>query len=174
MFRVERNGNAPVESCAGNAQILQTLFNKVNHLVAAGNRLNKIRMGFNIFQNSILIFGQFKEITFFRHFFYRAAAVRAFAVYKLAFQPVRFARNAVQTFIILFINVALVINFLQYSLHYFMVAFFAGADKIIVGNVQHFPQFFKVGNNRVNILNRRNAFFGCFALNFQAVFVAAG
>ena len=131
-------------------------------------------MGFNIFQNSILVFGQLKEITFFRHFFYRAAAVRAFAVYKLAFQPVRFARNAVQTFIILFINVALVINFLQYSLHNFMVAFFAGADKIVVGNVQHFPQLFKVGYDSVNILNRRNAFFQLLCAEFSAVFVAAG
>ena len=86
----------------------------------------------------------------------------------------RFARNAVQTFVILFVNIALLVNFLQHRLHNFVVTLLAGADKIVVGDVQHLPQLFKVSNNAVDIFNRRNAFFGSLALNLKAVFIAAG
>ena len=56
MFFIERYRNAPVESCSGNAQVFQTLFDEVNHLIAAADRLDKIRMSFNILQQSVLIF----------------------------------------------------------------------------------------------------------------------
>ena len=41
---VDGHRNAPVKGRTGNAQIFQSLLDKVNHLIAAGHRLNEIRM----------------------------------------------------------------------------------------------------------------------------------
>ena len=73
-------------------------------------------MSFDIFQQTVLIFGKLKEIAFFFHTLYRTAAVGAFAVDQLTLQPVGFAGYTVPAFIILFINIAL---FKRFSAKYF-------------------------------------------------------
>ena len=61
---IRRHGHrhAPGEGGAGNAQILQTLLNEINHLIAAGFRLDKIRIFLDICQNAVCIIAHFEEI----------------------------------------------------------------------------------------------------------------
>ncbi|EJX07158.1 hypothetical protein, membrane [gut metagenome] len=171
---VKGNRNTPVKGGTGNAQILQALFNKVDHLIAAACRLNEIRVFFDELQPPVLIFRHFEEIAFLFHFFYRTAAVGAFAINQLTLQPVGFAGNAVQALVVFLINIALLKNLLQHVLHNLVVTFFAGTDKVIVGNVQLFPKQFKISDNSVYILDRGNALFLGFALNFQTMLITAG
>ena len=139
VFVVKRHRDAPVEGGAGDAQIFQSLFDEVDHLVAACHRLNEVGMSFDIFQQTVLIFGKLKEIAFFFHTLYRTAAVGAFAVDQLTLQPVGFAGYTVPAFIILFINIALFKDFLQNTLHNLMMAFFAGTNKIVIGDIEALP-----------------------------------
>ena len=139
VFVVKRHRDAPVEGGAGDAQIFQPLFDEVDHLVAACHRLNEVGMSFDIFQQTVLIFGKLKEIAFFFHTLYRTAAVGAFAVDQLTLQPVGFAGYTVPAFIILFINIALFKDFLQNTLHNLMMAFFAGTNKIVIGDIEALP-----------------------------------
>ena len=174
VFFVEGYRNTPVKGGAGNAQIFQALFYEINHFVTTACRLDEVGVFFNKLQPPVLVFGQLEEVAFFLHFFYGATAVRAFAIYQLAFQPVGFAGYAVQAFVVLFIDVALFKNFGQNVLNNFVVTFFAGADEVVVGNVQFIPQLFEVSDDGINVFNGGNAFFLSFALNFEAMFVTAG
>ena len=174
VFFVERYRNTPVEGGAGNAQIFQALFYEVNHFVTTACRLDEVGVFFDELQPPILVFGKFEEVAFFLHFFYGATAVRAFAIYQLAFQPVGFARYAVEAFVVLFIDIALFKDFGQNVLNNFVVTFFASTNEVIVGDVQFIPKLFEVSNDCVNVFNRGNAFFLSFTLNFQTMFVTAG
>ena len=175
MFFVKRNRNTPVKGGTGNAQILQTLLNEINHLVAAACRLDKVRMLFDELQPPILVFAHFKEVAFLFHLLYRTMAVGAAVVFiQLTLQPVGFAGYAVQALVVFLIDIALLINFLQCVLNNLMMTLLAGADKVIVGDIQLFPQQLEVSNNCIYILNRGYAFFLSLTLDFQTVLVTAG
>ena len=171
---IKRHLDAPVKTGTGDAQIFQTLLHEVDHLVAAGSRLDEIRMLLNIFEPAFLVLAHLEKITFFLHLFHGAAAVRALAVYQLTFQPERFARHTVPAFVVFLVNIALVKNFLHHGLHHFVVTFLAGTQKIIVADVQTFPQQLEVSDNLVHIFLGRYAFFFRLALNLLAVLIAAG
>ena len=81
-------------------------------------------------------------------------AVRATVIFvQLTLQPVGFAGHAVQALIILFIDVALLINLLQCVLNNLVMALLASAQKVVVRDMQTLPQQLEVSNNSVNILN---------------------
>ena len=171
VFRVNRHRNAPVERGAGNAQIIKTLFNEVNHFIAARYWLNKIRMFFDILKQAVGIFGNFEEIRFFGYFLDFTAAIRTFAVHELAFQPEAFTRRTVQTFVCSFIDVAFFVNAAENFLHNFFMTRLRCADEIVVGDVEHFPEVLETGNDFVYVFNRRNTLFLRFLFDFLSVLV---
>ena len=137
---VKRHRNPPVERGPGNAEIFETLLNEIDHLVPARNWLDKFRMFFNVLQQPILIFGHTEEIAFLLHHFHRPSAVGTVAVGQLALQPESFTGSAVPAFISGFINIPLIVYFLENCLYYFMMTFFRRPDKIVMADAEFFPQ----------------------------------
>ena len=174
MLGIEGRLDAPVERRTGHAQIFQPLLNEVDHFVAAGHRLDKVGMLVNILEHAVRIFAHFEEITFFLHLLYRAATVGAVAVHQLMLGPEGFAGHAVPAFIVFLVNVTFIVNLLHHSLHHFFVALLGGADKIVVGNLQPFPQALERGHDFIYIFNRGDTQIFRFALDLLAVLVAAG
>ncbi len=174
MLGIEGRLDTPVKGSAGYAQIFQSLLDKVDHLVAAGHRLDKIRMLVNVLQHAVRILAHLEEIAFFLHLFYGTAAVRAVAVYQLMLGPEGFAGHTVPAFIVFLVNVTFIINLLHHGLHHFFVAFLGGAKKIIVGNFQPFPQALEGSHDFIYIFNGRNPQVFRLTLNLLAVLIAAG
>src|SRR5574344_449980 len=141
MLRIKGDLNSPIESTSGNAQILQALFDEVNHFITTRNRLNKVRMGLDIGQKSVFVFRKLKEIALLFHSFYRTTAVRTNATgfFQLVLRPERLALHAIFTFVVLLVNVALLKNFLNNSLHYLLMTFLRSTYKVIIADFQHFP-----------------------------------
>ena len=173
VFRVEGHRNTPIEGRARDTQVFQALFDEVDHFVAPRRRLDKVRMLVDIPQHAVGVLAHLEEIAFFRHLFDGAAAVGAFAVHKLVFRPVAFTGDAVPAFVVLFVDIALVVNLLHDLLDHFDVAFLGRADKVIVGDIQPLPQGLEARDDLVDVLLRRHAFLGGLTLDFLAVFVAA-
>ena len=172
---INRHRNAPVKGSTGNAQILHALLDEVNHLIAAGNRLDKIRIFLNVLQKAVSVLADLEEISLLGYLLHRTVAVRAASLLvQLQLGPVAFTRRAVQACISSLVNIPLVINAAENLLHYLLMAFFRGADKIVIGDVQHFPQVLKACHDRIYIFNWRNPLFLCLLLDFLPMLVAAG
>lgn len=124
MLGVERNGDAPGHCSAGHTGILQALFDEGYHFVFARFGLNKIRHVLVQLQKPFGILAGFEEIGLFLGLVYFTAAIRAFAVHKLAVCPEAFARLAVMPFVNAFVDIALLVkpgeNFLA-ALHMVIV-----------------------------------------------------
>ncbi len=140
MLTVEGNRNSPVERGPGHAEIFEALLDEVDHLVAAGNRLNELWVVLDVLQQAVLIFGHTEEITFLLHHFHRSSAIRTVAVRQLALQPESFTGGAIPAFIGGFINIPLIVYFLKNCLNYFVMAFFRRPDKIVIADAEFFPQ----------------------------------
>ena len=122
-----------------------------------------------------MVFAHFKEVAFLFHLLYRTMAVGAAMVFiKLTLQPIGFAGHAVQALVVFLIDIALLINFLQCILNYLVMTLLTGADKVIVGDIQLFPQQLEVGNNRIYILNRGYTFSLALRWIFRPCFITAG
>ena len=175
MLFVKGNRNAPVKGSTSDTQILQALLYEINHLVATASRLDKIRMLLDKLKPPILILAHLEEIAFLLHLFYGAMAVRAAMILvQLALQPIGLAGHAVQALVILFIDIALLINLLQRVLNYLVMTLLASTQKVVVRNMQTLPQQLKVSNNRINILDGGYAFFLSLTLNFQTMLITTG
>ena len=166
MLLIKGHGDTPVKGGAGDAQILQALLYEIDHFVATACGLNEVRMLFNKIKPPILIFAHLEEVAFLLHLLYRTMAVGAAVIFvQLALQPVGFAGHAVQALIILFIDVALLINLLQCVLNNLVMALLASAQKVVVRDMQTLPQQLEVSNNSVNILNGGYTLFLSLTLN---------
>ena len=163
---IKGNRNTPIKGSAGNAQILQALLYEINHFVATASRLDKIRMLFNKIKPPILVLAHLEEVAFLLHLLYRTMAVGAAVIFvQLALQPIGLAGHAVQALVVLFIDIALFINFLQCVLYYLMMTLLASAQEVIIRNMQALPEQLKVSNNSVNILDGGYALFLSLTLN---------
>ncbi len=176
MFRVPGYGNPPVKGCTGYAQIFQTAFDKGNHFVAAGFRLNEIRVFIDELQPAVRIIAHLEEISFFRNEFQRAAAIRAdvFAFGQFIFRPERFTGSAVPAFVFSFINISLVIGFLHQGLRHFDMIGISRTDKAVMGNVQFLPEFFEKSHDAVNIFLRLHSLAFSGTLDFLTMFIRSG
>ena len=69
----------------------------------------------------------------------RFSMFRAFSVHDILVSEKSFAAVTVISAVASVINVAGVENFLQYALNNLLVAFFGGADKVVVLDAEKFP-----------------------------------
>ncbi len=110
MFGVEIYWDSPRKRSPGNAQILQPRQQEiVHHLIFAGHRLDKFRVGVDMRNQAVCIFAHLEEIGFLLGRLDLAAAVWAFPVHKLGFCPERLAGGAVEALISALVNIALFI-----------------------------------------------------------------
>ena len=105
---------------------------------------------------------------------YFATAVGTLAVLKLRIRPERFARRAIPSLVLRFINIALFVKFFKYRLNGSDVIGIGSTDKPIVTDIERFPYVFQFVDERIDKLHRRNALFGGFLFYFLTMFVRAG
>ena len=171
MFAVKRHRDAPVEGRAGHAEIFQSLFDEIDHFVAAGHRLDKLGILFDMFQQPFLVFGHPEKITLFLDPLDRSAAIGAVAFSQLAFQPESFAGRTVPAFISGFVDIALIKDFLKDRLYHFVMACFGRADEIVMTDAEFFPQHLERSHDLVDVLDRAQSVFRRLTLDFLAMFV---
>ena len=171
---INRHRDAPVEAGAGDAQIVQPLFDERDHLIAAGFRFEELRILFEVLEQSVCVFADLEEVRFFLCLFHRAAAVGAFAVDQLALRPERLAGRAVQAFILAFVDVALLVHLHEDFLDALDMAFLGGADEVVIGDLHGRPQILDACDDFVDILLRRDAGLFRLLLDLLAVLIGAG
>ena len=175
VLRVEGHLDAPGEAGARYAQVFQAALHELDHFISAGFRLDEGRVFFDVFHPTVSILGHFEEIGFFTDSLQRAAAVGADVIFvELIFRPEGFAGDAVPAFVLAFVNVALVIGALEEHLHHLLVAFFGGADEVVIGNIEFLPQLLEHSHDFIGVLDRCDAGFFGLLLDLLAVLVGAG
>ena len=128
--------NTPCKRGSGYTQILQTRKKEVvHHLVLTGYRLNKLRMGVDMLDQTVCVFAHLKEISFFLCRLYFTSTVRTFAVYELGFSKERFTRSTVHTFIVSLVNVSFIVHIFENLLNLCFVIFVCGTDKFVIGSI---------------------------------------
>ena len=172
---VKVHGNAPAEGSTGYAQILQTGFQEVvYHFFLAGLGLNELRMLLDVLHQAILIFAHFEEVGFLFSLLNFAATVGALAVHQLALGEEGFTGYAVPTFVITFVNVALLIQLFEDLLYGLLVVGIGGSNELIVARVHQIPNVFDLAGYFVNVLLGSYAVFLSVQLDLLAVFVGTG
>ena len=172
MFVIKINRNTPFERSSGYTQILQTRQKEVvHHLILTGFRLNKFRMCIDIINQSVCIFAQFEEISFFLGINDFTAAVRTLAVHQLAFCKERFTWCTVFAFIIAFINIALIMQFLENLLNLLLMIFICCTDKLVIRCIHQIPDFFDLTGYIIYKLFRCNTGFTGFNLNLLPMLI---
>ena len=174
---VERQFNAPGEPRlrARDTEVLQFFgFQKAESFVGAEIRLNKFRMRLDIFDEPVLIFAHAEEIVSFLNGVHFASALRTVAVDEILFSEETFATDAVPALIIRAVDFVAVEQVLKNFLHDHFMAVFGGADKIVVGDFETFPEFLKTDDGLVALLLWGQTVFVGGLLDFLAVFIGAG
>ena len=105
----------------------------------------------------IRIFAHFKEIGFFFRGLHLPAAVRTFAVRKLALRPERFAGSAVHSLVIALVNIPLIVKLSKNFGDLGFVPAVRGADKFIVRSAHEVPDAFDFGSRLIDVLFGRHA-----------------
>ena len=175
MARVKVYRNAPAERGAGNAQVLQTgLEEVVYHLVLAALRLDELGVLLDVLHQAVGVLAHAEEVCLLLSVYTRAAAVRAAAVLQLAFGPEGLTRLAVFALVRTLVNIALIIQFFEDLLHFFLMHRVGGADEFVIGGVHQIPDGLNLTGNLINVLLRRNA--GCLGLllNLLTMLVRTG
>ena len=173
--RVEINRNTPAEGGTGYAQILQTgLQEVVYHFFLTGLGLNEFRMLLDVLHQTILIFAHFEEVSFLFGLFNFAAAVGALAVHQLALGEEGFTGYAVPAFVVTFVNVALLVQFLEDLLYGLFVVGIGGTDELVIAGVHQIPNVFDLAGYFVNVLLGSYTVFLSVQLDLLAVFVGTG
>ena len=143
MFRVKVYRDSPFERCSGYAEILKAREKEVvHHFVLTGFRLDEIRVSVDVIDEFVSVFAHFEEVCFFFCGYAWAAAIWAFAVYKLGFCEEGFTWCAVHSFIVSFIDVAFCVHFLEDFLDLFFVVFVCSSDEFVIGCVHQIPDSF--------------------------------
>ncbi len=175
MLVINRHRNTPVKGGTGNAEILHALIDEINHFVATGYWLYKVRIFLDILQQAVCVFANLEEICFLRNLLDSTVAIWAAAIFiQLMLSPVAFAWSAVKASVGTFVNIPLGVNAAEDFLHNLLVTLFRGADKIIIGDIQQLPQVLETSHDRVYVFNRGNALLLSLLLNLLAVLVTAG
>ena len=146
VLRIEGYRDSPGEGGSGYTEILQSRKKEVvHHLVLSGNRLDELRMGVDIINQSRCIFAHFEEICLFFCRCNRASAVRTFSVYKLGLGEEGFTRCTVKSFIISFVDISLIVQFFEDFLYLCLVIGIGGTDEFVVGSIHQIPDSLDLG-----------------------------
>ena len=175
VLRVERHGDAPVERGARDAQILQSLLDEGDHLVAARDGLDEVGMLVDVGEQTIRILAHAEEVRLLGDLLHGAVAVGAAAVLvELQLRPVALARRAVEPSVRTLVNVALIVDALEDVLHELIVARLGRTDEVVVGDAEQPPQLLKARNNAVDVLDGRDALLLRRLLDLLPMFIRAG
>ena len=171
---IKGNRNSPAESSSGNTQILKPWEKEiVHHLIFSGYWLNKLRMVINILNQSVGILAHTEEISFFFGRLYLPSAVGTLSVYQLRLRKKGLTGSAVQSLIVSFINISLIIKLLKNLLNLSFVVLIRGADKLVIGRVHQIPNIFNLSCSFVYKFLRSDSGSLCLLLNLLTVLIGS-
>ena len=174
VLRIEVHRNAPGKGRSGYAQILQARQKEVvHHLIFAGHRLNKLRMGVDVLDEAVCVFAHTEEISLFSCRLYLSAAVRAFTVHQLRLCEKGLAGRTVHALIIALVNIAFVVQFFEDLLYLFLMIIVRGADEFIIGSIHQIPDPLDLACRIIHKLLGCHACGLCLQLDLLAVLVGS-
>ena len=127
----------------------------------------------DMFDQTIRIFAHFEEIRLFFCRLYFPAAVRTFSVHKLGFRKERLARSTIHSLVISFVNISLIVKFLEDLLYLFFMIIIGCTDKFVIRCVHQIPDPFDLTGYIVHKLFWRNARFLRFQFDLLSMFVCS-
>ena len=126
-----------------------------------------------MFNQAIRIFAHLEEISFLFRRLHLTSAVRTFAVHKLGLSKERLTRSAVHSFIISFVNISLIVQFLKDLLYLLLMVCIRCTDEFIIRSVHQIPDSLDFRRNIVYKFLRRNSCFFRLQLNLLTVFICS-
>ena len=129
----------PIQKWYANTQILQTGFDKIDHLIPPRLGLDKIWILLNMFQQAILRIWTWQRNSFLHAPVLPAGHNQDICHPQLPLGPEGLTRRTVPALMVRFKHITLVINLLKQLLYHLLMPLFGGAHKIIVGDKQFVP-----------------------------------
>lgn len=139
MLVVPRQRNTPRKTGAADTEVKEALLDKANdfvHSVIGNNAAGVVGIPL---QKTIAIARQAEEIVFFFNMLDGLFVNGAIAVNKIVFSEVSLARHAIQTAVLVELDVAAVVTRLQKLLHSDAVALFGCANEVVIADVEFLP-----------------------------------
>ena len=173
---VEGQGDAPIHAALGpgDAQVLQGLLEKSQHLVLVAFRADPVGVGLDVVDEPVLVFAHAEEVVFFLEEGGDRFVVRAAAVHQVPLQVKALAAEAIEPAVLPEVNVPGVVHPLQDLLHHAHVGRVGGADVVVVADIQAVPGPAEAGADLVHEVLDRQAHGGGGFQDLVAVFVGAG
>ena len=173
---IPRQLNAPRHPAFGprNRQVANRLAEQGQHLVSVPSGTNKIRVVADVVAQPFAVLFHAKEVVALAATLRYAQMIRAFAVNQLLIGQKALAANAVQPLVLVVVDVPSRVNRLQYLEHNRLVPLLSGADKVVVGDIEHLPSVAEALADAVAKLLRVNASLASGLINFFPVLVGAG
>ena len=172
MLVVKVNGNSPFEGRPGHTQILKPGQQKIiHHLVFAGCGLNKFRVLVNMLNQPVRILAHTEKVRLFFGRLHFSAAIGTFSVHQLTLRPEGFAGRTIHPLIRSLIDIALVIKAFENLLHLLFMRFVRGADKFVIGDIQHITHSLNYPGNLIHEFFGRNAGLLGLQLNLLAMLI---
>ena len=173
---IEIHGDSPAERGSGNAEILQAALNLkevIYHFFLSGFRLNELRVCLNVSHKLVSILAHLEEVSLFLCSLYSSATVGAFAAFCLSFSEKGLTGCAIPTLVFALINIALIVELLEYFLYCRLVIVVSCTDKVVVFNVHLVPKLADLNRNAVNVCLRCNSCVLCKVLDLLTVLVSS-
>ena len=149
MLLIECNRNTPLKARTGYAEIFQARFDEVvDHLIDTGLRLEEVSL--LIEEQCFELIGEsreLKEVSLFLCIDDFTSAVRALAVFELAFCPERLTRRAVLADVLTLIDISFIVESLKDVLYRLYVIRISGSDKTVICDIEALPELLEVGND---------------------------
>ncbi len=173
--RVPRDGHAPADRAAADREVVEAAPDEAQGLVALGLGAHEAGMGGVPVEQRLLEAGELEEVVLLLHVLDRPVVDGAQRpVDQVVDRVVGLARHAVQALVRAELDVAVVVDPLQDLLHGGVVAGLAGADEVVVRDVEQLPGVAEALGGAVGPLERRDPVGLGRPLDLQAVLVGAG
>ena len=158
MLFVAGHGDAPVEGGARDAEVVEALLDEAHHLVFARRRADEVGIRLDMGQEPVGVVRELEEIRLLRDLFHGAVAIGAAAVLvELELRPVALAGRAVKPRVFPLIDVALGHGATEEFLHHAVMACLAGAQEIVMRDMEPLPERLKARDDLIDISDGRHA-----------------
>ena len=150
------------------------MVNESQCFISFSCRLNEIRVsGVPVFQR-LFVSAQLEEIVFFGYVLYRSTVNWTISVIQISFAEIGLTADAIQAFVCLKVNVAVVIAGLQQLLHSCIVSFFARSDEIVIRYLELVPSVLKSNYRSISPFDWGTVIFFSCTLNLKSVLIGPG
>ena len=177
VIAIERQLDSPAQPRfrTRNTQVARDFFHRVDQFGLAEVGRNAIRMGAEIIEKPVFVFGEPKVVVLFFAML-DLAPLRAELAIRSAFFVGQelFLANAVVALLFVFVDLLFVVKALQHSLHAFLVQRIGRRGPTVVADFEFLPKRDELRRDLIDELLRRHASFFGGLLDLLAVLIDAG